>query len=78
MSKLFISLLFLFVIIYTIVICSFYLYEYNKRIEYQRESIDKEKEIELQRLQIANLKRQLAKLKKSLYNDDKEDKRWKK
>ena len=78
MSKLFISLLFLFLLGYSIVICWMYIHEWKEKCNYKKECIEQEHQIELQQLEINKYKRQLAKLKESLYNDNKEDKKWKK
>ena len=79
MSKLFISLLFLFLIIYTIIILFYAYKEWNDKLEIKRENIDLEKQNDLQQIEINKLKHELENFKKSLYNENKEDKRkWKK
>lgn len=78
MSKLFISLLFLFLIGYSIVICYMYIHEWKEKCNYKKETIEQEHTIDLQQIQINKLKHELANLKKSLYNKNKEDKTWKK
>lgn len=73
MSKLFISLLFFFLIIYSMVICYMYIKEWNEKCNYKKECIEMEHEIELKQIEINNLKHELAEIKKSLYNKNKED-----
>lgn len=74
MSKLFISLLFFFLIIYSYVILWMYYREWEEKCKYKKESIEQEHEIEMKQLKINKLKHELVKIKQSLYNDDKEDK----
>ena len=79
MSKLFISLLFLFLSIYSIAILGYAYHEWNDKLKIKRENIELEKQNGLQQIEINKLKHELANLKKSLYNENKEDKRkWKK
>lgn len=79
MSKLFISLLFLLLILYTIFILILAYKEWIEKDKVKRENIELENEICYKIIEINKLKREIANLKKSLYNDDKEDKRkWKK
>ena len=75
MSKLFISLLFLLIIIYSLVIWWMYIYQWEEKCKYEKECIDQEHQIGLQQIEIDKLKHQLANLKKSLYNESKEDKK---
>ena len=79
MSKLLISLLFLFLITYTIIILIYAYKEWNDKLEIKRENIELEKQNGLQQIEINKLKHELENFKKSLYNENKEDKRkWKK
>lgn len=79
MSKLFISLLFLFLSIYSIAILGYAYYEWNDKLKIKRENIELEKQNGLQQIEINKLKHELENFKKSLYNENKEDKRkWKK
>lgn len=79
MSKLLISLLFLFLITYTIIILIYAYKEWNDKLEIKRENIELEKQNDLQQIEINKLKHELENFKKSLYNENKEDKRkWKK
>ena len=79
MSKLFISLLFFFLSVYSIVILIYAYKEWNDKLEIKKENIELEKQNGLQQIEINKLKHELEKMKKSLYNDNKEDKRkWKK
>ena len=73
MSKLLISLLFFFLIVYSYVILWMYYREWKEKCKYKKESIEQEHEIEMKQLEINKLKHELAKIKQSLYNDDKED-----
>ena len=75
MSKLFISLLFLFLIIYSIVIWLMYYHEWKEKCYYKKETIEQEHQIGLQQIEINKKKSELANLKKSLYNENKEDKK---
>lgn len=78
MSKLFISLLFLFLIGYTIFILILAYKEWQEKDKVKRENIELENEICHKIIEINKLKREIANLKKSLYNDNKEDRKWKK
>lgn len=78
MSKLLISLLFFFLVVYSIAILMYAYKEWNDKIEIKKENIELEKQNGLQQIEINKLKHELAKLKESLYNENKEEKRWKK
>ena len=75
MSKLLISLLFLFLITYTIIILIYAYKEWNDKLEIKRENMELEKQNDLQQIEINKLKHELEKMKKSLYNENKEDKK---
>lgn len=75
MSKLLLSLLFLFLITYTIIILIYAYKEWNDKLEIKRENIELEKQNDLQQIEINKLKHELEKMKKSLYNENKEDKK---
>ena len=78
MSKLFISLLFLFLIIYEIMILIMAYKEWQEKIEVKKENIELEHQNGLQQIEINKLKHELENLKESLYNDNKEERKWKK
>lgn len=60
------------------IICYMYIREWNEKCNYKKECIEQEHQINMQQLEINKLKHQLANLKKSLYNENKEDRKWKK
>lgn len=49
--------------------------EWNDKLEIKRENMELEKQNDLQQIEINKLKHELEKMKKSLYNENKEDKK---